>query len=97
VHGTLRDGPVRDFNLMLQRERCSGSLTVRKLDERVALYAQRKSLLCYLIEGEASVAGHILAETDSLLIEDEDLTLSPLSPLTLAVCEIRYHGQALRM
>lgn len=97
INGTLRDGAVRDFNLMLRRENCSGSLTVRRLEERVALYAQRKTLLCYLLAGEASVAGHVIAETDSLLIENEDLTLSPLSPLTVAVCEIRYHAQGLRI
>lgn len=97
VNGALRHGPVRDFNLMLRRESCSGSLTVRRLEERVALYVQRKTLLCHLLGGEASVAGHLIAETDSLLIENEDLTLLPLSPLTVAVCEIRYHAQGLRI
>lgn len=97
VNGALRDGPVRDFNLMLRRKSCSGSLTVRRLEERVALYVQRKTLLCYLLAGEASVAGHLIAETDSLLIENADLTLLPLSPLTVAVCEIRYHAQGLRI
>ena len=97
VNGKLHAGPVRDFNLMLRRDVCSGSLTVRWLDERVALYAQRKTLLCHLLQGEASVAGHIIAETDTLLVENEDLTLTPLAPVTLAVCDIRYHGQALRI
>ena len=97
VNGRLLAGPVRDFNLMLRRERCSGSLTVRRLDGRVALYAQGKVLLCHLLEGEASIAGHILAATDSLLIENENLTLTPLSELLLAVCEIRYHAQGPRI
>jgi uncharacterized protein len=97
VNGTLRDGPVRDFNLMLRREACAGSLAVRRLTEREAFSAQAGTLLCHLLEGELSAAGHIVAETDSLLVTNEDVTLTPLVPVTLALCAIRYHCQALRI
>jgi environmental stress-induced protein Ves len=97
VNGRLKNGPVRDFNLMLRRDVCFGGLTVRRLTGRETLSAHAGTLLCHMLEGEASAAGHIIAETDSLLIANEDVTLMPLAPVVLAVCEIRYHGQALRM
>jgi uncharacterized protein len=97
VNGKLRKGPVRDFNLMLRRQVCSGSLAVQEVATRTSLSSHGRTLLCHILGGEASSAGHVVAETDSFLIENEEVALSPLAPLTLAICEIRYHGQGLRI
>jgi environmental stress-induced protein Ves len=97
VNGRLYGGPVRDFNLMLRREICSGRLFVQRASERVSLNAHSKTILCHFLEGEASAGGHVLAATDSLLLDNEAAALLPLAPLTLAVCEISYHGQGLRI
>lgn len=83
----LIDGPVRDFNLMVRRNRAHGDVTVVR-DEGARLPPARFRF-CYTATGscECLVAGHppLVVSTDhALRVEDDPASGAPLSvnPLT---------------
>lgn len=49
IRGTLIDGPVRDFNLMLRRDRMRGGITVVR--GRAAFIPAARFVLCYAVAG----------------------------------------------
>lgn len=89
VYGRLIDGPVRDFNLMVAREKARGSLAVDVLSSRTR-YVADGSLLLYVLEGDATAEGRVIAEGDTLILaERETITVTPASePLQLAVVRV---------
>lgn len=91
VTGRLNSGPVRDFNVMADRSRVLSALSVERLARPRKLTAGEGTLLAYVVEGEATGAGHLLASGDSLILDGtESIELSPLSDeATLAIALIR--------
>lgn len=84
---TLLDGPVRDFNLMLRRNRAQGSVTA--LRGEGARVPPARFRLCYAVTGayECLLAGHApltVAADHALLVEDDGAGAAPLAvnPLT---------------
>jgi uncharacterized protein len=90
---TLLDGPVRDFNLMLRRDRSRGSVTV-VLGESMRI-APARFRLCYGVAGahECLLAGHppfTVATDHALLVEDDDgapavVSVNPLTADAVAL------------
>ena len=87
IQCTLIDGAVRDFNLMLQRGRARGGVTV--VQAAGARIAPARFVLCYAVAGACAclAAGHpplIVAPGHALLQEDPDasvaLAVSPSTP-----------------
>ena len=77
----LRDGPVRDFNLMVRRDRARGEVVVVR-DEAAAL-APARFRVCYAAAGacECLLAGNVpivLNEDHALLIDATDAIPSPI-------------------
>lgn len=91
VDGTLVDGPVRDFNLMVARERAKGSLTVEMLSTRTRYAAGNDMLLLHVLEGDGMAEARVIAEGDTLiLLAGEYVTVTPASDdLRLAVARVR--------
>ena len=57
VHGKLEAGPVRDFNVMVDRARASASLTVRLVEAPETLPCERGTMcIIHVIDGELSNA-----------------------------------------
>jgi environmental stress-induced protein Ves len=81
VEGTLKAGPVRDFNVISARKDVrNSSLDVQIVKERSKLVAQKDNLLVYLLEGELSAASRVVAETESVILSPgESLDVAPLS------------------
>jgi environmental stress-induced protein Ves len=53
---TLHDGPVKDFNIMVQRERCSARVS-SALHQESTIDVDGDILLVYAVDGELSMSG----------------------------------------
>ena len=72
VDCTLVDGPTRDFNLMVRRDRARGMLEVVR--EAARTFIRARALLCFAAEGsvECAIEGGlpiVLAQDHALLVE----------------------------
>ena len=84
VHGTLVDGPVRDFNLIVDRSRATSSLEVRALADPESLaVAPGTTCLVYVIDGALQEA----AAGDTLIAE-EPLVLHPRGAARVAIARV---------
>jgi environmental stress-induced protein Ves len=54
---TLHDGPVKDFNIMTQRQRCSAQVSSAIHPEQSTIDVQADILLIYAVDGELSISG----------------------------------------
>ena len=99
VRGILTGGPVRDFNLMVARQFGRGSLVCQPLLAPLSLMSDGTTRLVHLIEGEASIGGHVLASGETAILTGmENGVLSPLaSDVLFALCTIYYQRQGARM
>lgn len=90
VTGRLVQGPVRDFNLMIDRAHGKGSLTCQKLAAPLPLTAIGATQLVHCIDGEFSVGGHLVGTSETVILAGtESVVLSPLTEDTLiALCTI---------
>jgi len=90
VDGKLIDGPVRDFNLMVARERAKGGLTVETLSDRRRHAAEDDTLLLHVLEGDGIAEARVIAEGDTLVLSaGESISVTPSSAeLRLAVVRI---------
>ncbi len=80
----LTGGPTRDFNLMVRRDRATGSVVVVR--EHAIALPQASALVCFAAEGhsECVFAGHppvVLAQDHTLILLREEATV----PLHLQV------------
>ena len=76
VHGTLHDGPVRDFNLIVDRSRASSSITVHATAETRPVDVRPGETCCvHVLEGR--IVG---AETGDTLLLDAPCDISPCGP-----------------
>jgi environmental stress-induced protein Ves len=74
VHGTLAAGPVRDFNLMVDRAEATSSLEVHRLEAPLEL-AEGALCLVHVLEG--SLEGADLGDT---LVGETPFSLTPRPP-----------------
>jgi uncharacterized protein len=80
IAAELPHGPTRDFNLMLRRDRASGSVTVRREAERLSVAQGNVVLVCAL--GEFAVDGERLSQGDALVLEAGEHALLNVKPLS---------------
>ncbi|CAN5923463.1 hypothetical protein BH11MYX4_BH11MYX4_45960 [soil metagenome] len=88
VHGALVAGPVRDFNLIVDRARASSSLEVRLLELREALPCPPGSTcIVHIIDGELSNA----SPGDTLVV-DAPCWLEPRGVVRMAIARVMRLG-----
>jgi uncharacterized protein len=82
IEGTLRAGPVRDFNFMVDRARASSRLEVRVLTAPEPFVVESGTLcIVHMIEG--ALRG---AEQGETLVANTDFELEPVSHARVALC-----------
>lgn len=90
VQGSLLQGAVLDFNLMVRRDFGSGILRVIDCGAGEILGSEKSLHLAYVLQGECEAEGHQLAPNSSFYLRmGESITL-PV-PLKLAIGEITPH------
>jgi environmental stress-induced protein Ves len=87
VHGSLLQGAVLDFNLMVRRDFGSGTLQVRQCSTGDTLGSEESLCLAYVLKGECEAEGYQLLPNASFCIEAGNFFTLP-APLKLAICEI---------
>ena len=91
VSGTLIEGPIRDFNLMLRRRDFDGGLACEALTDARAFAAGAGRIFVTILAGSIFCGHRAMATTESVLIEaGEQPELAPVStgPARVAVCRI---------
>jgi hypothetical protein len=81
VHGTLREGPVRDFNWIVDRSKARSELEVRLVDARTTVHVPPGSTCVIHVLGGAldeATAGETLVALD-------DVELTPTTPTRVAL------------
>ena len=92
VSGSLLNGPVLDFNLMVRRDFGRGILSVLDCSAGHRLGSGQSLHLVHVLEGECEIGDDHVSPNDSFyLAAGEWVFLS--SALKLTVCEITPHGQ----
>jgi uncharacterized protein len=99
VSGSLQDGPVRDFNLMVARQSGRGALLCQELSAPLPLTGDGTTRLIHSIDGEFSIGGHVIGTGETVILKDmESGVLTPLtSGVRFALCTIAHQGQGVRM
>ncbi|MGE0240452.1 MAG: HutD family protein, partial [Parvibaculaceae bacterium] len=98
VAGKLRDGPVRDFNLMVARHKGRGSLACQRLTAPLPLTGDGSVRLVHAIDGELALAGHIIGQGETaILAEMDNGVLSPLAAEALVALCVIHQGQGSRI
>lgn len=90
VSGRLVAGPVRDFNLMARRDRFASRLEMHEAAPALHLDAASAALLLYILDGEVTASGHVLAAGETLILGPGESSIArPLAePARLVVCRI---------
>jgi environmental stress-induced protein Ves len=86
IFGRLLSGPSRDFNLIVRRERVSGSLEAISCDSSCRLPCPAGgTIVCHILRGNTDAA-----EQSETLVSDHDLVLTAADgPVTIVVAVIR--------
>jgi len=87
VHGSLLQGAVMDFNLMVRRDFGNGTLRVTECKAGEKVGSEKNLHLAYVLQGECKTEGHQLEPTSSFCLGTGDFFTLP-APLKLAICEI---------
>lgn len=90
VHGSLLQGPVQDFNLMVRRDFGSGTLCVTECKVGDTLGSDKSLHLAYVLHGECAAEGYQLEANASFFLGTGDFLTLP-APLKLAICEVTPH------
>jgi uncharacterized protein len=90
VVGLLKDGPVRDFNLMVRRDFGAGRLVVRSLTQPSTFASEDETHLIYVLASRGGATQDGLAAGDSLLIAPGEICTVGAGH-DLAVCSIKAH------
>jgi environmental stress-induced protein Ves len=80
IGAELPHGPTRDFNLMLRRDRVSGSVTVRREAQRLNVAQGSVVLVC--AAGEFAVNDERLSQGDALVLEVGETVALNVEPLS---------------
>lgn len=93
VEGRLIGGPVRDFNLMVARERAQGALSVERLSGRMRYAAGDDTLLLHILAGDGTAEARVIAEGDTLILSaGERVSVTPASD-EMRVTVVRIEGR----
>ena len=87
VHGSLLQGAVLDFNLMVRRDFGRGTLRVSECKAGDRLGSKKSLFLAYVLQGECEAEGLQLEQNTSFYLGTGECFTLP-APLKLAVCEI---------
>lgn len=87
VYGSLLQGAVLDFNLMVRRDFGSGTLRAAECKAGDRLGSEKSLHLVYVLQGECEAEGYQLKPNSSFFLESGEFFKLPV-PLKLAVCEI---------
>lgn len=87
VLGSLLNGPVLDFNLMVRRDFGGGSLRVTECKAGDKLGSEKSLHLAYVLQGECEAGGRQLRPNASFCLETGEFFTLP-APLKLGICEI---------
>ena len=87
VHGSLLQGAVMDFNLMVRRDFGNGTLRVTECKAGDRLGSDKSLLLAYVLQGEREAEGHQIEPNSSFCLGTGDSFTLP-APLKLVICEI---------
>ena len=87
VQGSLMQGAVLDFNLMVRRDFGVGLIEVRDCKAGDRLGSEKSFHLAYVLKGESQAEGHQLEPNVSFYLGTGDFFTLP-TPLKLAICEI---------
>jgi environmental stress-induced protein Ves len=87
VHGSLLQGAVMDFNLMVRRDFGSGTLRVRECKAGDRLGSEKNLYLAHVLQGECEAEGHQFEPNSSFCLGSGEFFTLP-APLKLAICEI---------
>lgn len=87
VHGSLLQGAVLDFNLMVRRDFGSGTLQVTECKAGDRLGSEKCLQFSYVLQGECEAEGHQLEPNSSFCLGTGEFFTFP-APLKLAICEI---------
>ena len=60
---TLHDGPVKDFNIMVQRQHCSARVSSAQHPDESVLDVDGDILLIYAVDGELNLSGSEISAT----------------------------------
>ena len=85
VHGSLLQGPVTDFNLIVRRDFGQGNLRVIEGSAGDIIGSESSLHLIYVLEGNCQAID--LKANDSLYLGRGDFFALP-TPMKLAVCEV---------
>ena len=87
VYGSLLQGTVLDFNLMVRRDFGHGTLRVTECKGGDRLGSEKSHLLAYVLQGACEAEGYQLEPSSSFGLGPGDFFVLPAS-LKLAICEI---------
>jgi environmental stress-induced protein Ves len=87
VYGSLLQGVVLDFNLMVRRDFGRGTLHITECKAGDKLGSEKSLHLAYVLHGECAAGGCQLEANDSFFLGTGDFFTLP-APLRLAVCEV---------
>jgi uncharacterized protein len=87
VHGSLLEGEVLDFNLMVHRDFGHGTLRVMESSEGDKLGSEKSSCLAYVLQRKCKAGVHELEPNSSFCLGTGEFFTLPV-PMKLAVCEI---------
>ena len=87
VHGSLLQGAVLDFNLMVRRDFGNGTLRVTECKGGDRLGSEKSHHLAYVLQGECVGEGYQLEQNTSFHLGRGEFFTFP-APLKLAICEI---------
>jgi environmental stress-induced protein Ves len=87
VYGSLLEGAVLDFNLMVRRDFGHGSLRVVESCKGDNLGSEKSSCLAYVLQGKCKAEVYQLEPNASFCLGTGEFFTFP-APMKLAVCEI---------
>jgi environmental stress-induced protein Ves len=90
VSGSLQNGPVLDFNLMVRRDFGRGALSVLDCNAGHRLGSGPSLHLVHVIKGECEIGDGRVRPNDSFWLEAGEHVFLP-ADLKLAICEITPH------
>jgi len=92
VLGSLLNGPVLDFNLMVRRDFGQGTLSAPDCEAGHTLGPGQGLHLVHVLKGECEIEGKQVGPNDSFYLAAGEAVSLPAN-LKLAICEITPHGQ----
>jgi uncharacterized protein len=87
VNGSLVDGPVLDFNLMVRRDFGRGTLRVKDCGAGYHFLPGLSLRLIYVLDGESRIGDESVSTNDSFYLGAGEQALLSV-PLKLVICEI---------